>query len=28
LDKENENNENLNKVEQLLTKIKEEANKW
>lgn len=27
LDKENENNENLNKVEQLLTKIKEEANK-
>lgn len=27
LDKENENNENLNKVEQLLTKIKEESNK-
>lgn len=27
LDKENENNENLNKVEQLLSKIKEEANK-
>ena len=27
LDKEENNNENLNKVEQLLTKIKEEANK-
>lgn len=27
LGKENENNENLNKVEQLLSKIKEEANK-
>ena len=28
LDKEENNNENLNKVEELLSKIKEEANKW